>query len=243
LLRVRYCGAARIVDPDGLVASTLSSTCPTHAQHLCYNRPAPGQHLATTCPTPLSQHLSLQMGLGKTLQMLMLVLSYPASPAWALPQEEPWVLRADYMKRLEHTLAIKTTLIVAPATILHQWRDELQKHVGEGGLTGCAPAVLLCCTRLAVLCCCMAACVGLCCDVPCRAALCCVVVVSSCFQRYAPGWWPPSSPTTAECPTIGRRACASSCAWWCIGRLQLSRTHPLLRSRRGVKHYRHGARL
>jgi SNF2 family DNA or RNA helicase len=78
----------------------------------------------------------LQTGLGKSLQVIMLALSHPPPPE--PPREEPMKIERDYMTDQKHALAIKTTLVVAPATILHQWQDELQKHVREGGLTGCA---------------------------------------------------------------------------------------------------------
>jgi len=68
------------------------------------------------------------VGLGKSLQLLGLVLARPAPPGWAVPQLPP---------RTGEVLPIKGTLIVAPAALLPQWAAEIRKHCKPGALAAC----------------------------------------------------------------------------------------------------------
>ncbi len=64
-----------------------------------------------------------QMGLGKTLESLMLILSNPPPPGWA-------VGGADYeVPKDGDAVPIKATVIIVPRTLLDQWQDEVQRHV------------------------------------------------------------------------------------------------------------------
>jgi E3 ubiquitin-protein ligase SHPRH len=70
------------------------------------------------------------MGLGKTLETLMLILANPAPPGWAVAD------LAKYSRAVEEEpVPIKSTLIIMPANLLGQWQDELETHVAEGALT------------------------------------------------------------------------------------------------------------
>ena len=65
------------------------------------------------------------VGLGKSVQVLGLVLSAPPDPGWAVDELPLYVT---------DNVPIKTTLIVCPAAILDQWEQELEKHVVPNGL-------------------------------------------------------------------------------------------------------------
>ena len=71
------------------------------------------------------------MGLGKTLETLMLVLASQPPKGWAVHD----------LKKVQRSVAsaaeplpIKSTLIVMPANLLQQWQDELALHVKQGSL-------------------------------------------------------------------------------------------------------------
>ncbi|KAF9064876.1 SNF2 family N-terminal domain-containing protein [Rhodocollybia butyracea] len=66
--------------------------------------------------------LAEEPGLGKTIETISLVLLNPA-----LPQFNPSVTRWDPEAELD-VKAIKSTLIVTPATLATQWFDELKAH-------------------------------------------------------------------------------------------------------------------
>jgi hypothetical protein len=87
------------------------------------------------------------MGLGKTLQSLMLILANPAPSDWVDKPEEH--------EAAGHSLCpIKTTLIVVPANLLDQWQQQVEEHTVEGALKVgwrcCTCGVMPCC---AVTCC------------------------------------------------------------------------------------------
>ena len=81
--------------------------------------PAP---LAATCGGCLCD----DVGLGKSIQLIGLVLSNPAPPGWAVD-----ALPATTTE----PVAVKSTLLVCPAALLPQWEQELATHVKEGALT------------------------------------------------------------------------------------------------------------
>ena len=61
------------------------------------------------------------MGLGKTLQSLMLILSNPAPPGWAAAKPDP--------RPVEDPCPIRTTLLVMPTNLISQWQEEIELHV------------------------------------------------------------------------------------------------------------------
>ena len=74
------------------------------------------------------------MGLGKTLQTLMLVLSNPAPKGWAVSKLEGLAVFAE-----SEPIPIKCSLIVVPANLVGQVsRSRGRGGVGETGLMRCA---------------------------------------------------------------------------------------------------------
>lgn len=67
------------------------------------------------------------MGLGKTLETLMLVLASQPPKGWAV-QDLGKVLSVS------DPVPVRSTLIVMPANLLQQWQDELSTHVKRGAL-------------------------------------------------------------------------------------------------------------
>ena len=65
----------------------------------------------------------------------MLILANPPPPSWPVQNLE----KGGHDMR--EAVPIKTTLIVMPANLLQQWQDELSKHVQDGALKWCVPAV------------------------------------------------------------------------------------------------------
>lgn len=79
---------------------------------------------ATTCGGLLCD----DVGLGKSLQVLTLVLAKPPPDGWAVD---------ELPVETDSSVPIKCTLIVCPAAILVQWEDEIEKHVKPGALKYC----------------------------------------------------------------------------------------------------------
>lgn len=68
-----------------------------------------------------------EMGLGKTLQALMLTAAHPAGDDWVQDISCP-----DYTE--ENPCNIKTTLVVAPWNLISQWKSEAERHLKPGEL-------------------------------------------------------------------------------------------------------------
>jgi SNF2 family DNA or RNA helicase len=78
------------------------------------------------------------MGLGKTLETLMLILANPAPEGWAVSDMSKHKRVSE-----DEPAPIKSTLIIMPANLLGQWQDELELHVKQGALTWCTPTPYL----------------------------------------------------------------------------------------------------
>ena len=73
----------------------------------------------TECPTHVRGGiLADDMGVGKTLQTIALILANPP------PQIEKSVMKG----------AFKTTLVVAPVSVIVAWQEQIQQHVQDGAL-------------------------------------------------------------------------------------------------------------
>lgn len=70
-----------------------------------------------------------EMGLGKSLQTLMLIQQNPPPPKWAVDK-----ISAEMTVSHTDPIPIKTTLLVAPTTLLTQWEEEIGKHLAPGAL-------------------------------------------------------------------------------------------------------------
>ena len=79
------------------------------------------------------------MGLGKTLESLMLVLANPPPKGWAVGN---LARHAQAHADSDEPVPIKSTLIVMPANLLEQWQAELALHVRGGALVWCASCML-----------------------------------------------------------------------------------------------------
>lgn len=91
------------------------------------------------------------MGLGKTLQSLMLVHYNPPPPGWALSvagiraQAEEAARKAAQEREERYGIPrlaseapdpvpVRTTLVVVPANLLSQWMDEIELHLLPGAI-------------------------------------------------------------------------------------------------------------
>lgn len=79
-----------------------------------------------------------EMGLGKTLESLMLILSNPAPPGWAVSFNDVWShfdnkAREDEEDEEESDapIPIRATLIIVPSNLLNQWQEEVETHVED----------------------------------------------------------------------------------------------------------------
>ena len=70
-----------------------------------------------------------EMGLGKSLNTLLLIAENEAPAGWAVDD-----IPRDQLVNHENPIPIKTTLLVAPNTLLSQWEDEVRKHLAPGAL-------------------------------------------------------------------------------------------------------------
>jgi E3 ubiquitin-protein ligase SHPRH len=98
--------------------------------HVCHDNTGEvsSRFFTSPCVETCGGMLCDDVGLGKSVQMLGLVLARPAPPDFAV-QELP-----------THTIEvvpIKGTLIVAPAALLPQWEGEIRKHTKPGALRTC----------------------------------------------------------------------------------------------------------
>ena len=79
--------------------------------------------------------LSDEMGLGKTLQTIALLLEYKEEAMTSAPKPTPGMLFSDEEMRGEGdtrsagclTIPFKTSLVVAPASVVHNWRNEISR--------------------------------------------------------------------------------------------------------------------
>lgn len=77
----------------------------------------------------LSVRVASQMGLGKTLDSIMLIMTNPATAEWLEQGRHPVGPGQDVV------CPIKTTLVVVPGSLVYQWLDELRIHLKSKCMT------------------------------------------------------------------------------------------------------------
>jgi E3 ubiquitin-protein ligase SHPRH len=76
-----------------------------------------------------------EMGLGKSLQTLMLALAHRPPRGWAVTSIEGLLQAGGRGAEGFEPVPVKTTLLVAPATLLSQWQDEIERHLAPRALS------------------------------------------------------------------------------------------------------------
>ncbi|XP_037542655.1 transcription termination factor 2 [Nematolebias whitei] len=109
---------AEAPDPSGIKVSLLP-----------HQRRALAWLLWREAQNPCGGILADDMGLGKTLTMIALIL---AKKMRAEEKEnlETWLTKSD-----SDIVASKSTLIICPASLIHHWKNEIDRHVKRGKLT------------------------------------------------------------------------------------------------------------
>ncbi|XP_054643209.1 transcription termination factor 2 isoform X2 [Dunckerocampus dactyliophorus] len=117
-------------DPKGLKVSLLA-----------HQRRALAWLLWRETHNPCGGILADDMGLGKTLTMIALILAKKVKPKQEEEEEDEeekkegkkqgnWLSKTDC-----HVVLSKSTLIICPASLVHHWKKEIERHVKAGKLT------------------------------------------------------------------------------------------------------------
>uniref|UniRef100_A0A3Q2Z7C8 Transcription termination factor 2 n=1 Tax=Hippocampus comes TaxID=109280 RepID=A0A3Q2Z7C8_HIPCM len=107
---------AEAPDPRGLRVSLLA-----------HQRRALAWLLWREAQNPCGGILADDMGLGKTLTMIALILAQKSKEK---KQEEGWLSKTDCRPRPS-----KGTLVICPASLVHHWKKEIERHVKAGRLS------------------------------------------------------------------------------------------------------------
>ncbi|CAL8267295.1 unnamed protein product [Lota lota] len=70
------------------------------------------------------------MGLGKTLTMIALILALKKKPKEEDKKVENWISKND-----SSLVVSKATLVICPASLVHHWKNEIERHVKTGRLS------------------------------------------------------------------------------------------------------------
>ncbi|XP_069011139.1 transcription termination factor 2 isoform X2 [Embiotoca jacksoni] len=86
---------------------------------------------------PCGGILADDMGLGKTLTMIALILAKKIKEKEEDKKKEEKKLERWISKTDSSIVASKGTLIICPASLIHHWKKEIERHVKTGKLTVC----------------------------------------------------------------------------------------------------------
>ncbi|XP_058476071.1 transcription termination factor 2 [Solea solea] len=84
---------------------------------------------------PCGGILADDMGLGKTLTMISLILAKKKKAKEEVEKKEEKKLEKWISKTDPSIVASKGTLIICPASLIHHWKKEIERHVKAGKLT------------------------------------------------------------------------------------------------------------
>jgi len=104
-------------DPDGLVVPLMRH----QRQALAWLSWREEQH-------PPGGILADDMGLGKTLTMIALILAQRGSCDPVVSSKASWLNKEDQKKVLKSN----ATLVICPASLVHQWQKEIERRVRRG---------------------------------------------------------------------------------------------------------------
>ncbi|XP_029132845.2 transcription termination factor 2 [Labrus bergylta] len=115
---------AEVTDPRGIKVSLLA-----------HQRKALAWLLWREAQNPCGGILADDMGLGKTLTMIALILSQKIKAKEEDKKKEEkkpesWISKSD-----SSVVVSKGTLIICPASLVHHWKREIERHVKTGKLT------------------------------------------------------------------------------------------------------------
>jgi len=101
-----------------------------------YYFPLAGEFRLTKPPKTTGGLLCEEMGLGKTLEILCLILANPLNEKEELQASSLQSEEVECFVDLDNSSQInsKATVIIAPLTLIGQWFDEIKKHVAKDGL-------------------------------------------------------------------------------------------------------------
>nr|XP_020474590.1 LOW QUALITY PROTEIN: transcription termination factor 2 [Monopterus albus] len=115
---------AEAPDPKGIKVSLLA-----------HQRSALVWLLWRETQTPCGGILADDMGLGKTLTMISLILTQKFKGKEEDEKEEEKQLEKWISKTDSRIVTSKGTLIICPASLIHHWKKEIERHVKRGRLT------------------------------------------------------------------------------------------------------------
>ncbi|XP_063744388.1 transcription termination factor 2 isoform X2 [Eleginops maclovinus] len=115
---------AEVPDPKGIKVTLLA-----------HQRRALAWLLWRETQNPCGGILADDMGLGKTLTMIALILAKNIEAKGEVKKKEEekaagWISKTD-----SSLVASKGTLIICPASLIHHWKMEIERHVKAGKLT------------------------------------------------------------------------------------------------------------
>nr|XP_019956233.1 PREDICTED: transcription termination factor 2 [Paralichthys olivaceus] len=117
---------AEVPDPKGIKVSLLA-----------HQRRALAWLLWREGQKPCGGILADDMGLGKTLTMISLILAKNIKAKEEEEKKEEKKLEKWISKNDSSLVVSKGTLIICPASLIHHWKKEIERHVKTGRLTVC----------------------------------------------------------------------------------------------------------